>query len=354
MIWKYADTEHGTFGTNSTTHAPATLFNLLDDLQSFQVHEPRDHVYGLLGLHQRLRRQSTSASSLLRVNYERPLANILRDGTLYAIRESRSLEVFNYISRRTDDDNWRAASFPSWVPRWDRPWDVKHDPTRFEWHFRCCGSHQTPNHISDPSSTTPDTLLAVGIEVGTITKILATFDNLASPNSYLEVVQRTLAILAESGISEEECESIVAVTLVAGTNHQGAVVLPGDNLEAFRAWHGYLVAHQSFPSASKEPKKSCKQLRLAAEYDKACKAACTNRSFFVTGERRVGLGPKLSAAEDVVAILWGCIYAVGLRRLRGSNEYALLGTAYVEGLMHGEATEGDDKVSREAQKFYLR
>ncbi|KAI6826349.1 hypothetical protein KC340_g11720 [Hortaea werneckii] len=115
MIWKYADTEHGTFGKNSTTHAPATFFNLLDDLQSFEVHEPRDHVYGLLGLHKRLR-QSTSASSILQVNYEKSVASVLRDGTLYAIRESRSLEVFNYISCRTNDD-WRAAGFPSWVPR---------------------------------------------------------------------------------------------------------------------------------------------------------------------------------------------------------------------------------------------
>ncbi|KAI7331796.1 hypothetical protein KC315_g4976 [Hortaea werneckii] len=125
MIWKYADTEHGTFG-NNMTRAPATLFNLLDDLQSFEVHEPRDHVYGLLGLHQRLR-ESSSPSSLLQVDYEKAIASVLRDGTLYAVRETRSLEVFNYISHRTNDD-WKDSGSPSWVPRWDRPWDANMAP----------------------------------------------------------------------------------------------------------------------------------------------------------------------------------------------------------------------------------
>ena len=351
MIWKYADTEHGTFG-NNTTRAPATLFNLLDDLQSFEVHEPRDHVYGLLGLHQRLRRSSLP-SSLLQVDYEKSIAGVLRDGTLYAIHQSRSLEVFNYISRRTDND-WRDAGFPSWVPRWDRPWDARYDPTRLEWHFRCCGSHQTPHQTSDPSTTRPGTLVACGSLTGTIAQVLASFDVLASAHTYIDVVQRTLTMLWELGMSEEEGESTVAVTLVAGTDHQGAVVLPGDNLEAFRAWLGHLVAHQSFPPASRGRDDSDKQSRLAAEYDKACKAACTNRSLFVTVEGRLGLGPKASDVEDAVAVLWGCIYAVVLRGLRGADEYAVLGTAYVEGLMHGEATEGDDKVSRKGQEFYLR
>ncbi|KAI7553019.1 hypothetical protein KC319_g13130, partial [Hortaea werneckii] len=351
MIWKYADTEHGTFG-NNTTRAPATLFNLLDDLQSFEVHEPRDHVYGLLGLHQRLR-QSSSPSSLLQVDYEKSTASVLRDGTLYAICESRSLEVFNYISRRTDND-WRDPDLPSWVPRWDRPWDVKHDPTRFEWHFRTCGSHQTPNQVSDRSSTRPDILLAGGVVTDTIAQVLATFDALASAHTYIDVVERTMKILSELGKSEEESERTVAATLVAGTDHRGAVVLPGDNLEAFRAWLGHLVAHQSFPPASRGGDEPGKQLRLAAEYDKACKTPRTNRSLFVTVEGRLGLGPKVSDVEDAIAVLWGCIYAVILRRLRESNEYAVLGTAYVEGLMHGEATEGDDKISEKAQKFYLR
>ncbi|KAI6862962.1 hypothetical protein KC323_g5231 [Hortaea werneckii] len=351
MIWKYADTEHGTFG-NSTTRAPATLFNLLDDLQSFEVHEPRDHVYGLLGLHQRLRR-SSSPSSLLQVDYEKSIASVLRDGTLYAICESQSLEVFNYISRRSDND-WKDADFPSWVPRWDRPWDARYDPTRLEWHFRCCGSHQTPEQISDPSPTRPDTLLACGIVTGTVAQVLASFDALASAHTYIDVVQRTTKILSELGMSEEESESIVAATLVAGTDHQGAVVLPGDNLEAFRAWLGHLVARQSFPPASRGRDDSGEHSRLAAEFDKACKAACTNRSLFVTVEGRLGLGPQVSDVEDAVAVLWGCIYAVVLRGLRGADEYAVLGTAYVEGLMHGEATEGDDKVGKEAQDFHLR
>lgn len=189
---------------------------------------------------------------------------------------------------------------------------------------------------------------------GTTAQILAFFDALASAHTYIDVVQRTLTILSELGMSETKCESTVATTLVAGTDHQGAVVLPGDNLEAFHAWPGYLIAHQSFPPASKERNKPCKQLRLATECDKACKAAYTNRSLFVTVEGQLGLGPQVSDVEDAVAVLWGCIYAVVLRGLRGTDEYAVLGTAYVEGLMHGEAIEGDQMVLKEAQGFNLR
>ncbi|EUC47828.1 hypothetical protein COCMIDRAFT_89211, partial [Bipolaris oryzae ATCC 44560] len=69
--------------------------------------------------------------------------------------------------------------------------------------------------------------------------------------------------------------------------------------------------------------------------------ACKNRAFFVTGSGYFVLGPYFAAQNDVVGVLYGSQFPVVLRPI-GKN-FLFLGTCYVHGIMHGEASDSRDK-----------
>ncbi|KAF2194106.1 HET-domain-containing protein [Zopfia rhizophila CBS 207.26] len=71
-----------------------------------------------------------------------------------------------------------------------------------------------------------------------------------------------------------------------------------------------------------------------------------------------GLAPEVTAARDIVCILFGCSVPVVLRKVEehsGDNElYELIGEAYVHGKMDGEAVQ-DKKLVRDVRRqFFLR
>ena len=52
LIWKHTEAAESTLGEDASGWG-GVLLGLLSDLQDFQAHDPRDHVYGLLGLYQK-------------------------------------------------------------------------------------------------------------------------------------------------------------------------------------------------------------------------------------------------------------------------------------------------------------
>ena len=62
------------------------------------------------------------------------------------------------------------------------------------------------------------------------------------------------------------------------------------------------------------------------------------RRLFISESGKVGLAPWNAAEGDLVCVLLGCRSPVVLRREQGY--YVLVGEAYVEELMQGDAVEG--------------
>jgi len=66
---------------------------------------------------------------------------------------------------------------------------------------------------------------------------------------------------------------------------------------------------------------------------------CKSRSLFLTQEGKVGLGPHNTRPDDFVTVLLGCPRLVVLRP-RSEGGYEVIGEAYCDGFMDGEALLG--------------
>ena len=87
-----------------------------------------------------------------------------------------------------------------------------------------------------------------------------------------------------------------------------------------------------------------------------------NRKFLLCGdaqndsERLLGLGPRSTAPDDVVCVLFGCSVPVILRKVEDIyDKYSLVGECFVYDRMDGEALASLDTASRDAatKDFYI-
>jgi hypothetical protein len=76
--------------------------------------------------------------------------------------------------------------------------------------------------------------------------------------------------------------------------------------------------------------------------------ACTDRRFAVTHKAYVALVPKLELNGDVVALFYGATVPFLIRK--AEQNYSLVGDAYVQGIVNGEAVA---MMSSEAQDIVL-
>lgn len=63
------------------------------------------------------------------------------------------------------------------------------------------------------------------------------------------------------------------------------------------------------------------------------------RSFFVTTDGFMGLGPRYTVAGDEVCILYGTQCPLVIRPTNNKGRYLIVGECYVYGVMHGEVLE---------------
>jgi len=76
------------------------------------------------------------------------------------------------------------------------------------------------------------------------------------------------------------------------------------------------------------------------------------RRFFATQSGVLGLAPWDTEVGDEVMVLFGCKFPVVVRRAKGEcGRYTLVGEAYVEGFMHGEAIAGLNAGRFEAREI---
>jgi len=92
----------------------------------------------------------------------------------------------------------------------------------------------------------------------------------------------------------------------------------------------------------------------AHEYRQSIGMTVTNRSFIVTEEGAVGLAPGMTRVGDVVMVIAGANTPFVLRPLpEEMQRFALVGEAYVHGVMDGEAVVLDDKGEPRWTKIVL-
>ena len=163
-IADFADHKTGWFGprNNYACASNATFLDLLRHFRSFVTDDPRDHVYGLLGLYKRFSSDLTLPEGLS-PDYTQDVGEVLRDATSFIISTQKDLGVLNHISYVIDD--WRRHSIPTWTPRFDLALDFGYsfsfseEPVRFAEEFHADGNIDANER---PIEVVNDTLMTLG------------------------------------------------------------------------------------------------------------------------------------------------------------------------------------------------
>ncbi|RTE78456.1 hypothetical protein BHE90_007051 [Fusarium euwallaceae] len=330
-----------------------------------QATDQRDKVYALLGLAAEC--QDPDAIPVeLRVDYTSTVPEVYGKVASFLLRKYKSLAILTR-TRGLDGDICRAQReydfrmLPSWVPDWSDftvperevakslSW-ISHSDTScpdtlgFPDHYECAG--RLPARL-EPSN--PMVLRLSGVKVDKIVSVipfvspdtqahgspLLAFLNLAaslkrkSVAEWIECFIRTTTADQSriSGRTEEQLlkdGSAYILDLFLDTGRQDSVLfLQNEDQD--------LVTQLKALSVGGEA--SCYMV-LARNF-------CFNRTFFITSNQSMGIGPSGTRPGDCVAVILGggvpCV-------LRGQNSrFSYVGESYLHGIMKGEVVQAWEK-----------
>ena len=283
----YADNEQGRFGHRS--NGGAGLWVLLASLRDFEVYDPLDHVYGILGLYRKYH-PTGELSVLLAPDYTKSLQDVLRDATRLAIEELQDLEYLNDLSHRP----WQFEedrAFPTWVSRCDRAWDGEHDPGQLQSMSRADGSAWRESFIVSDHANPRNVYRLQGLVVGIAKNVFPLFKWGQSLETRLKIFRN---IEIDMGNDHEGGgREALAATLVAATNHSRRPASAQLTEEGYIAWQEHLRKTCKFPPIlrSGDSTLSDPTVLKAAEYGQAFVNVSVSRRCFITSTELLGLGP---------------------------------------------------------------
>ncbi|KAK5175799.1 uncharacterized protein LTR77_000939 [Saxophila tyrrhenica] len=316
---------------------PPTLLPLLVQHQDLGAHDPRDHVYGMLGLYQGAL-EPRVLPPLLRPDYTKSIAEVCRDATRFALEEQGDLQVLLHLfHRRLETPEEREL--PSWVPRWHRAWNRELDARRLSYFFRADGGMA----MELLPSNGPNELVLKGRVVSTVMEATnklsyEAWRSVAAMQAFLSSVEQSTS-RAQHSIKGSQDTSAVALALIADRNSEGKPAQAAD-AAGYSSFARYIQAGR-MPPTLQDLRAAVKNAAAdldadnAAHFHQAMLRACTNRKFFLSTAGAIGLGPQDMRAGDLICVLYGCLWPVVLRTL-GDN-YEVVGVCYMHGNMYGEA-----------------
>ena len=99
------------------------LLQALSTYRRWRATDPRDKVYGLLGL-----TELDEEKSVVPIDYEKSAAEVFYGVAVAIIKRTGDLAILAHLHHDTDYDG--HPEYPSWVPRWDRSMSVPFDEMR--------------------------------------------------------------------------------------------------------------------------------------------------------------------------------------------------------------------------------
>lgn len=255
-LWRYVDPAHGPYRkAQGATIADALVF-----ARGLNSSQPRDHVFGLLGLN-RYRSLSVTIMEKLRPAYSRSVLDIFRDATVAALMEADGIPdlVFEELIyhhnglRPISGDGW-----PSWVPKWADARALDKHPGRInKWYFSASGQEPFQfTQVDDETIQVGGRLIDRVIDATEICDVMrwrreGVLHHLAS---WLQDVDSTAEMHRQECLNAPRCA--IDTTLLAGLNGEGRPA--GDrDIDAFEA------ARQSLISGS--PEESPGSSRISAQ-----------------------------------------------------------------------------------------
>lgn len=349
-----------------------SLDAILCKLVTFKTTDPRDYVYGILGLYQSIARLEDPLPALLAPDYTKPVIAVMRDASRYIIDRSPNLDFLGLLRHRPE-----TAYEQTGVPSWAVPWHLRNNfaskqgAARSLKHTLYSADHAVGKRELAVTAATlsydPDVLVLTGVIADRAKATSCVIDDEDS---------KQLAELLESVDSPVHLDKIhsdpdtIGFALIAEATAASERPTADYARTNVLAWADFVVKHKTRPcdidktlggtqenpytrpAVGEERAEFTREEWCAlVQYDEAVHGATRDRRIFRTEAGRIGLGPRDMSAGDVVAVLYGCRWPVVLRP-RGDVDvdgYELIEVCYVHGLMDGEAVQrhvanGDDDV----------
>lgn len=330
------------------------IFSLLIKVRNAQCYDPRDKVYGLLGVCSDEDREAVS----VRYANDCTAAGLFRDLTSRCLGKLswRTCWVLSYVDHESPD-------LPSWVPDWRVPSRVV--PMGNSWAsgvYNACGRFKDKK-LHDIDSRERGELCVQGVFFDTVVKV---GDVLTDPDlTYTDPAVNNQTLLAcvdfvSQNLQTSSCDTVFEAfwhTVVAGKNENGQLKCPPSFAEIFSllldesTGRSPSLPGQTYSTRQKRPKgKGRLELdnlssRLPAQIfqniRKAMQRALQNRRLGVTGKGYLGLFPQRTRDGDVIHVVNNCPMPFTMRGTEG-DKLRLVGECFVHGIMNGEAVEKED------------
>ncbi|KAM0441256.1 hypothetical protein ACHAPT_000563 [Fusarium lateritium] len=301
---------------------PRAIVDILLRYRAHQTSDPRDKVYGLLGLLPPEFRQKITPQ------YDAPVAKVYTDLALALIEHTRRLDLLGaWNSEKTEN-----AECPSWVLDFREPPYVR-KPLSHQFctlHSACHVRFQPPNELR-----------VTGIKIATLShgfKMPPVDKDIwdGTHEAMIEIIRRVPHEDIDTSTygSGESLRQAYAISLVAGNLRSR--FRDDTSLATLDEWVLQNSANALFGEHAVKGVTDVENLSVS-ERDALDKVA--GRMVAVSIEGMIGLCPRASEIGDVVAVLLGCQSPM-LLRPQPEGRYKVVGECYMHGLSDGGALLG--------------
>jgi hypothetical protein len=318
------------------------LVDILHRFRAFASTDPRDKVYGLLGLV-----KNGEGDVAVDVDYgETSVSDVYTDLAAAYVELQQNLAILSFVKHRQDLEADLAEGVPSWVPLWSVDTDTamiysKHYP------YEACGlNDKVKLEPALPKSLSPVGLLFSEVDAASMPMTMSLFSDPHKDRGQPEATPTIISDLwHEVSASDDPITDMLrmAQNLTAGLDKDYRMVNDLEDDERmhfygdFGAWIAHHLTSRGLDSATFPPQSISSLENDAGSFKIAASRACDQRRVFRTRNGFRGIGPTCMAAGDRIVVLRGGQVPFVLRP--SGSAWLFMGECFVAGIMNGETFE---------------
>lgn len=363
-----------------------TLMDLLGERKPTFASEPKDHIYGLLGIVEDLYEARS-----IPINYTLTTEQVFINATKHILVTDKNLCIFSRIQSERPEEP--SLQLQSWCPDYSRPPDKINSFWQLCMSTDNCAFASAPEYRTTPTFLHNDRVLHLsGVRVDTVAKLAGVWDwTHIHWYQTLAIVNGLRTIQIEAGRYTEDQHATIArwfslcmkgapdaqhmitirreqtkppqalsdllqcnllrdfVEKVPSFRTDPAITTPLFNfLQTILADYNHTLS-ESIPNISSQydvilgwtnpPSLHDEQARLTYTHALRNRAgtATAGRRFCISSNGHFGLVPPGTREDDLLCVLFGGPSVYVLRKFGGQERYTLVGEAYLHGYMAGEA-----------------
>ncbi|KAJ4990240.1 heterokaryon incompatibility protein [Stagonosporopsis vannaccii] len=327
-----------------------TFFGLLVMTRRSKASEPRDKVFGILGLS--AQDSDPEGSVFINPDYSLSVEEVYTAVARKILLVQKDIDLLAAVQHGCSLSETEFKH--SWVPDWTKL------STNYLCNDRNTSRGSEPvvslHKCEDCAFLSPESTVTVqGILIDTIKDIWTDeqFNWTRNPS------ERDFAHSLQTFIratKDQYDEATLAYTLTGGYAADGYIIEHAEpHITSYRAFLEWDIDAYFTQGRSKQAPTSSEpeHIRAAYRYYANCKPTVQGRRPFTTRGGMLGLGPSALKETDVVVVLFGGSVPFILRRLKGQGHYRLVGECYVHDVMDGQAVDRWKKGEVQACDFHL-